>query len=134
MAYTPQTAKTTASVSRFLAKATAGPRLADAKRLVGMLQKATGDKAAMWGPAIVGCGTRTIAYADGRKAQWPTVAFSPRKSAFVFYIAWRKHPDLLKKIGKYKTVGGCLHVKTLQDIDEPALQRLITAAHRTWAD
>ena len=79
-------------------------------------------------------GVGTIAYADGRKAQWPTVAFSPRKSAFVFYIAWRKHPDLLKKIGKYKTVGGCLHVKTLQDIDEPALQRLITAAHRTWAD
>ena len=98
-----------------------------------MLEKATGDTAAMWGPAIVGCGSYTTRYADGREASWPTVAFSPRKSAFVLYLAWRKHTDLLEKIGTHKTAGGCLHIKSLQEIDVEALQRLITVAARTRA-
>ena len=131
---TTQTTQTTASVAAFLAKAASGPRLADAKALVGMLEKATGEKATMWGPAIVGCGTYTIRYADGREAPWPTVAFSPRKSAFVLYIAWRKHADLLKRIGKHKTAGGCLHIKNLQDVDAVALQRLVTAAAKTRSE
>jgi hypothetical protein len=49
----------------------------------------------------------------------------------VLYIAWKKHTDLLKAIGKHKTAGGCLHIKTLTDIDTAALQRLITAAAKT---
>jgi len=126
--------QTTGSVAAFLAKAASGPRLADAKVLVGMLEKATGEKATMWGPAIVGCGSYTIKYADGREAPWPTVAFSPRKSAFVLYVAWRQHPDLLKRIGKHKTAGGCLHIKSLQDVDAAALQRLIAAASKTRSE
>ena len=122
---------TGASVPAFLAKAASGPRLADAKGIVAMLEKATGEKAIMWGDAIVGCDTYTIRYADGREAPWPLVAFSPRKSAFVFYIAWKKHADLLKTIGKHKTAGGCLHIKALSDVDPAALQRLVTASAKS---
>jgi hypothetical protein len=123
-----KTQRTGASVSAFLAKATTGARLADAKSIVAMMEKATGQKAAMWGSSIVGCDTYTIRHADGRESPWPLVAFSPRRSAFVLYIAWKKHTDLLKTIGKHKTAGSCLHIKTLADIDTAALQRLITAA------
>jgi hypothetical protein len=126
-----KTQRTSASVSAFLAKAATGARLADAKSIVSMMEKATGQNAAMWGSSIVGCDTYTIRYADGRESPWPLVAFSPRSSAFVLYIAWKKHTDLLKAIGKHKTAGGCLHIKTLTDIDTAALQRLITAAAKT---
>ena len=126
-----KTLPTGASVSAFLAKAASGPRLADAKGIVAMMEKATGEKAIMWGGAIVGCDTYTIRYADGREAPWPLVAFSPRKSAFVFYISWKKHADLLKKVGKCKTAGGCLHIKTLSDVDPAALQTLITASAKS---
>jgi hypothetical protein len=126
-----KTQATTASVPAFLSRATTGPRLAEAKSLVAMMQRATGAQAVMWGDAIVGCDTYTIRYADGREAPWPLVAFSPRKSAFVLYMSWKKHPDLLKAIGKHKTAGGCLHIKTLADVDEPALEKLIAAAAKT---
>ena len=127
----PKTRATGASVPAFLARATSGERLSDAKSIVKMIESATGEKAVMWGDAIVGCGTYTIRYADGREAPWPLVAFSPRASSFVFYMAWRKHPDLVRKIGKSKTAGGCLHIKALKDIDEAALDRLMSAAARS---
>lgn len=126
-----KTQATTASVPAFLSRVATGPRLADAKSLVAMMQRATGAKAVMWGDAIVGCDTYTIRYADGREAPWPLVAFSPRKSAFVLYMGWKKHPDLVKDIGKHKTAGGCLHIKTLADVDEAALERLIAAAAKS---
>jgi hypothetical protein len=59
------------------------------------------------------------------------VAFSPRKSAFVLYMAWKKHPDLLKAIGKHKTAGGCLHIKRLDEVDEAALETLMAAAAKS---
>lgn len=126
----PKTQLNKASVSAFLAKAAAG-RLEDAETIVRMLERATSKKAAMWGDAIVGCGTYTMKYADGRELPWPLVAMSPRKTSFVLYLAWRKHPDLLKRIGKHKTAGGCIHLKSLDDVDAPALQALITAAAKT---
>jgi len=130
----PKTAKTQptrTSVSTFLSKAAPGPRLADAKALVSMMETATGEKAVMWGNAIVGCDTYQVRYAGGRESPWPVVAFSPRKSAFVLYIGWKQHPDLVKAVGKCKTAGGCLHVKSLADVDAAALQRLITAAAKS---
>jgi hypothetical protein len=130
-ANTAKTQPNSASVPAFLKKATDGPRLADAKAIVSMMETATGAKAIMWGSAIVGCDTYTIRYADGRESPWPLVAFSPRKSAFVLYIGWKKHADLVKKIGKHKTAGGCLHIKSLADVDAAALQRLLTAAAKS---
>lgn len=126
----PKTQRNSASVPAFLAKAAAG-RLDDAKAIVRMLEKATGKKAAMWGDAIVGCDTYMVKYADGRELPWPLVAMSPRKSAFVLYVGWRRHPDLLKQIGKHKTSGSCLHIKSLADVDAAALQALITAAAKS---
>ena len=127
----PKTQATTESVPAFLSKAATGPRLAEAKSLVAMMQRATGEKAVMWGDAIVGCDTYTVRYADGREAAWPLVAFSPRKSAFVLYMAWKKHPDLLKKIGKHKTAGGCLHITSLDEVDEAALEKLMAASAKS---
>src|SRR5215467_13955440 len=123
----PKTQRTGASVSAFLSQSASGERLAEAKALVSMLERATGKKAEMWGDAIVGCDTYSVRYADGRETPWPLVALSPRKSAFVLYIGWKKHTDLLKTIGKHKTAGGCLHIRTLADVDAKALQQLITA-------
>ena len=126
----PKTQPTGASVSAFLAKAAAG-RIADAKAIVAMMETATKQKAKMWGDAIVGCDTYGVKYADGRVEEWPLVAMSPRAKSFAFYMAWKKHPDLVKKLGKHKAEGGCLHVASLADVDAKALQALITAAAKS---
>lgn len=122
-----KTKKTKASVSEFLAKAATGQRLADAKKLVKIMAAVTGDRAAMWGPSIVGFGAYTLTYASGRTAEWPVAAFAPRKPATVAYISrgFKKYDALMKKLGKYKMAGGCLHIKSLADVDIGVLTEII---------
>jgi hypothetical protein len=112
----------------------AGDRHDDCKKLVAMMEKATGDKAAMWGTAIVGCGTYPIVYANGDTLDWPVTAFSPRKNALTIYgtKASPKFAALTKKLGKHKMGGGCLYIKKLADVDEKVLQELITTSVKGW--
>lgn len=127
----PKTRPTRASVAAFLKRAATGDRLADARRVLRIMEQATGKKGVMWGDAIIGFDARPITYADGSTLDWPVAAFSPRKSSFVFYIAWRKHTALLKQLGKHKTAGGCLHITRLSDVDEKVLAKLVAASVKT---
>jgi len=123
-----KTQKTNASVDAFLKKT--GERYADCKTLSRIMAKASGAKAAMWGDAIVGFGAYPIVYADGRTEDWPVAAFSPRKQAITLY-GLRASPNFakdLKKLGRHKVAGGCLHVKRLADVDQAVLTKLVTEA------
>ena len=130
-----KTQKSAASVDAFLKKAAKGDRLADCQALVKLMEKATGDNAAMWGTAIVGCGAYSVKYADGRTSDWPAAAFSPRATSIVLYgvRAAPKHKELLKKLGKAKLAGGCLHIKALADVDVKVLDAIITTAVKARA-
>jgi Domain of unknown function (DU1801) len=122
-----KTRKTKASVSEFLAKAASGERLADAKKLVRIMSAVTGGRAAMWGPSLVGFGSYTYTYASGRTGDWPLAAFAPRKPATVVYImrGFKKYDALMKKLGKCKVAGVCIHIKSLADVDLDVLTELI---------
>jgi hypothetical protein len=122
-----KTQKTTASVPAFLKKAAKGDRLADCQQIVKIMEKATGAKAAMWGTAIVGFDSYGVVYADGHTEDWPLVAFSPRSTSLVLYMARRypKYEALAKKLGKHKQAGGCLHIKSLADVDVKVLTQLV---------
>lgn len=135
MAYEPKTKKTTASVDAYLKKVAGGAeRLDDCKTLVKIMQKATGEKPAMWGTAIVGFGEYPIPYADGRSLDWPIAAFSPRKPAIVVYglKAAPKYATLIKKLGKHKVGGGCLYLKSLAGVDVKVLDELISTSVKAW--
>jgi hypothetical protein len=57
------------------------------------------------------------------------VAFSPRKADLTLYVSARKAPAaLLKRLGKHKVSGGCLHIKRLSDVDLDVLSTLVSAA------
>ena len=128
MAPAPKTQATRASVSVFLAKAANGDRHVDCTALVKIMEKATRAKAVMWGTAIIGFGTHPIAYADGRSVDWPVVAFSPRRTSLVLYLSRRypRYEALMQKLGKHKQVGGCLHIKSLADVDVKVLAELVS--------
>jgi hypothetical protein len=130
----PITRKTTKSVAAFLKKAARGERHDDCKTLVKIMEKATGDRAAMWGTAIVGCGSHPIVYANGDVLDWPVAAFSPRKDALTIYgtRAAPKFGTLIKKLGKHKMGGGCLYIKKLADVDEKILAELIKTSAVAW--
>ncbi len=130
----PVTKKTKERIAAFLKRAVPADRHADCRTLVKIMEQATGDKAAMWGTAIVGCGSAPVTYANGDVLDWPAAAFSPRKTALVVYgtKAAPKFATLIKKLGKHKMGGGCLYIKKLSDVDEKVLAELITTATIAW--
>ncbi|HVZ47697.1 MAG TPA: hypothetical protein VG916_02860 [Gemmatimonadaceae bacterium] len=129
MAAGPKTKPTKASVPAFLRKA-AGERLPDCHAVARLMAAATGKKPVMWGDAIVGFDTNAVAYAGGRTEDWPLVAFSPRRSALVLYMARRypRYDALVRKLGKHKQAGGCLHIRSLADVDVDVLAEMIGEA------
>jgi len=126
----PKTKKTKASVQAFLKKATTGERYDACQFLLQTFEKATKDKAAMWGSAIVGVGSETMTYANGDQLDWPIGGFSPRAQNIVLYgmKASPKHAALMKKIGKARMGGGCLYISSLSGVDQDVLAELITTA------
>ncbi len=78
----------------------------------------------MWGPSIIGFGTCHYVYESGREGDICLTGFSPRKPSLVLYIG-SSPKALMSKLGKYKMSGGCLHIKTLDDVDRGVLRELV---------
>ena len=124
-----KTKRTDQPVSAFIAGLADEGRRKDCAALVRIMKKAAGAKGAMYGASIVGFGTQTITYANGRTGDWPIVGFSPRKADLTLYVSARHAPKpLLKQLGKHKVSGGCLHIKRLSDVDPDVLARLVADA------
>ena len=122
-----KTKPTNQTVKDFISKQPDKQTRDDCEVIAKLMEEATKQKGVMWGTSIAGYGTTTIKYAGGREADWPLIAFSPRKQSLTLYIGVRdpKKADLLAKLGKHKVSGGCLHIKRLSDVDVPTLKKLI---------
>ncbi len=99
----------------------------DCKQLVKMMRAATGERAVMWGPSIVGFGTYHYKYASGDEGDIMIVGFAPRKNQISLYLTCdiQKMAPLLEKLGKHKTGKGCLYIKRLADVDLNVLNQMI---------
>lgn len=128
-----KTKATKNSVTKFLNTITPDEKRKDSLTLLKLFQKSTGEKAVMWGSSMVGFGS--YHYKSERSTQegdWFVVGFSPRKQNVTLYILTinESEKDLLKKLGKYKTSGGCLYIKRLADVDQKVLVTLIKKSFR----
>jgi len=122
-----KTKPTTISVTAFIYAIADETRRADAKTLVKIMQRATGEKPKMWGPSIIGFGSYHYTYDSGREGDMPVACFSPRKAATVLYqmTGFSESAVLLAKLGKHTVSGGCLHIKKLADVDPKTLEELV---------
>ncbi len=122
-----KTQRTTHSVDAFLRSIPDEQKRQDAFTIVDIMRKATKAEPAMWGSSIVGFGTYRYKYASGREGDWPLTGFSPRKQNLTLYImsGFEEYDELLKSLGRFKTGKACLYIKQLDDIDLPALRKLI---------
>jgi hypothetical protein len=125
----PKTQKTKASVAAFIAAVDDETRRKDAKAVDKMLREITGEKPAMWGPAIVGYGQYQT-----KSGPWPRLGFSPRKANLVLYVmdGYDKEP-LMKKLGKHKTGRSCLYINKLADVDEAVLRTIVANGWKIMA-
>ena len=122
-----KTKPTKISVTGFIDALPDESKRTDAKALVKLMQKATGQKPEMWGPSIIGFGSYHYRYDSGREGDMPLVGFSPRKAATVLYGLHQEgeSTDLLEKLGKHTSGKGCLYVKKLADVDLRVLETLV---------
>ena len=127
-----KTQPTQASVKEFIDGIESDQKRADSRTLLKMMREITGKRPKMWGPSIVGFGKYHYKYASGREGDWFLAGFSPRKQALTVYImsGFPKHAELMKKLGTYKTGKSCLYIKSLDDVDEVVLKKLIDASVR----
>ena len=122
-----KTKPTKSSVTAFINGIEDQQKRRDARKLAAMMREATGARARMWGPSIVGFGQYHYKYASGREGDFMITGFSPRKQALTLYVipGFKHFGTLMDKLGKYKTGKSCLYIKSLSDVDEEVLKRLI---------
>jgi hypothetical protein len=122
-----KTQATKASVAAFIDAVADPDQKKDAKAIAALMQKHTGEKPAMWGPSIIGFGSYSYKYDSGREGQMCRIGFSPRKGQTVLYMinGYEGEPELMAKLGKFKTGKSCLYVKKLSDLNMPVLEELV---------
>ncbi|HZE25023.1 MAG TPA: DUF1801 domain-containing protein [Blattabacteriaceae bacterium] len=122
-----KTKSTKINVTAFIDAITDDARRADAKALVKLMQKASGEKPTMWGSSIIGFGSYHYVYDSGREGDMPLIAFSPRKAATVLY-GLSDSEALLPKLGKHTRGKGCVYIKKLADVDQKVLETMAATA------
>jgi hypothetical protein len=122
-----KTKPSTKSVESFLKRIPDEGTRRDCFELVTLMKKITKADPVMWGSSIVGFGRFHYTYASGREGDSGLTGFSPRKQNLTIYVVsgFESRPDLMRKLGKYKTGVVCLYVKRLADIDKQVLRELI---------
>jgi hypothetical protein len=127
-----QTQPTTDSVDAFIDTVAHPRRRADSRVLVEMMTRVSGLPAVMWGPAIVGFGTRPYDLAGGKTGRMLRMGFSPRKANMALYI--KKDFDearaLIGRMGKSDTSTSCTYINKLTDVDLAVLEELVALS---WA-
>jgi hypothetical protein len=124
--YELKTKPTVVAVDSFIDAVPHPQRREDARTVRAMMERLSGYPAAMWGPSIVGFGTRHYKYASGREGVVCLTGFSPRSGAIVVYLGPGIDNDkLMAKLGKHKHGKGCLYINKLDDVDRDVLRKLI---------
>jgi hypothetical protein len=130
-----KTRATNESVTDFLNKVTDKGRRDDCFAVLEIMKDVTGEEPKMWGPSIVGFGRYHYKYQSGREGEWMITGFSPRKGDLTLYImpGLDAFPDLMKRLGKFKTGKSCLYIKKLEDVDPGVLRQLVKQSVKKMA-
>ena len=128
-----KTKQNKADVNAFLQSVADEEKRKDGLALLKLMKGITKQEPAMWGESIVGFGS--FHYKSERSKQegdWYLTGFSPRKQNLTIYIipGFANYGDLMKKLGKYKTSGSCLHINKLANVDLAVLKELITLSYK----
>lgn len=122
-----KTKPTKKDVEKFLNNIKDEKRREDCFKIIKLMKQITKAEPKMWGSSIVGFGNYHYKYASGREGDWFLAGFSPRKQSLTIYAMTylENYPDILKRLGKYKTGKGCLYINKLEDVDMKVLKELI---------
>ena len=117
-----------ASVTDFINSIKDEEKRTDSFEILKFMHQVTRQEPKMWGSSIIGFGNVHLKYESGRELDWFITGFSPRKQNLSLYGL--PHTDALKKLGNYKTGGGCIYINKLKEVDTKVLKELIKLSFR----
>jgi hypothetical protein len=130
-----KTKPTEENVSKFLDSILDEGKRIECYTIAGMMEKISGEKPVLWGPAIIGFGKYHYKYESGHEGDAALISFSPRKQNITLYLMlglvateFADLKNLLKDLGKFKLGKGCLYIDKLGDVNIEKLKELIESS------
>ncbi len=125
-----KTQPTNVSVDDFLTTVSE-QRQQEARTLIALMQRISGDRPVMWGPSIIGFGLQHYKSEAGREGDMGILGFSPRKASLTiyFYEGFDRYGKELAQLGKHKHSQSCLYVNKLADINLDVLQTMLESSY-----
>tara|TARA_R110001583_G_scaffold131696_2_gene283481 strand:- start:384 stop:773 length:390 start_codon:yes stop_codon:yes gene_type:complete len=102
-------------------------RQSDCFTLFNLIKACVNEAPKVWQSKLIGFGSYHYKYESGREGDWFLTGFSSTKKHISIYIVAgvNNYPNLLSKLGKFKTGASCIYVKRLSDINLEVLKQLI---------
>lgn len=128
-----KTRPTSVAVETFLSSI-GEKRQEEARVLIEIMKKISGQTPVVWGPSIIGFGSQHYKYDTGREGDMPLLGFSPRKAAITIYFeGFDGYGSMLQKLGKYKSSVSCLYINKLEDVDIKVLRQMLEQSYQLGA-
>lgn len=126
-----KTRPTEVSIDTFL-ESVSDKRREESRLLIDMMRKISGEDPCMWGPSIIGFGTKHYKYDSGREGDGFILGFYPRKGKTTIYMmdGTTRYAELLAKLGKHTITGYCVYIKQLKDIELPVLEEILQKSYK----
>lgn len=105
----------------------------EAKVLMDLMARVTGETPAVWSRTIIGYGTYHYRYRSGRTGEAPLISFATSARHHAIYLIGdfaERHSRQLATLGKVRIGKGCLYVNRLTDVDLDVLAVLIDRSVR----
>lgn len=128
-----KTDQTGVSVAEFIDAVEHERKREEARELLALFERVTGEEAVMWGPSIIGFGIYHYTYASGREGDWMRTGFSPRKAKHSLYLMGgycdeveaARRKERLERLGKWTRGKSCLYINKLADVDMDVLEEIV---------
>lgn len=120
------------SLETHLGAITPKVRQHDARTMVELMRRITGEDPQLWG-SIIGFGAYHYRYDSGREGDAPAAGFAARRQATTIYLpdGVGSHAEALARLGPHSTGVGCLYVPRLDQVDVAVLEGIITSSYRS---
>ena len=119
------------TVAEYIASLDDEALVSDAKKLMDIMQRISGQKPILYGYGTIGYGVYKYEYTSGRKGEAHTIAFYARKGKITVYLmdGTMRYTKELQKLGKHTLTGYCIYIKRLSDINLNALEGILKQSY-----
>jgi hypothetical protein len=128
----PDVSEPDASVERLLAGVVPAKRQRDARTMLDLMARVTGQAPKVDRNAA-GFGSYHYRYASDHEGTAAAAGFAPRKNALVVYVVngVGAHADLLERLGPHTTGVGCIYLRDLTLVDLAILEQIMRTSYAT---